>query len=397
MRAGIALLVFLVLPANAYALDSLTPGGSVRTYFVATQYPDGQDSAEALTMLRLKLSGEVTDQLRFEFAYEAVPSWRDSAPAEDLSDTTGGPAYRVDDLNKTLYPSSPETDDRFIVHQNLDRAFMSFAAEEFDLIAGRQPISFGSARVINPTDVLSPFTYETLAKEEKTGIDAFRLRVPTGDFSELDIGVVLGKDGQQDEGAVYVRVKSYIKQTDIAFMLMRYGGNIMTGIDVARAIGEASAWVEATYTEPAQEIYYTEDASYARLSIGADMAFTGNVYGYMEYHYNGPGTEEPVDYTLNTLNAAYVHGSVYLLGKNYLAPGINVEITPLLNMEAAALINMDDNSALLAPSLTYSVSDNSTASAGAYIGEGDGPEAGVPRSEFGSYPDTYYLSFKYYF
>ncbi len=391
------MLLFLTFPINALALDSLTAGGSVRAYVVATQYPDGQDSAEALTMLRLKLSGDISDQMRFELAYEAVPTWRDSAPAGGPSDTPGGAAYRVDDLNKTLYPSTPGPEDRFIVPQNLDRAFMSFAAEEFDLIAGRQPISFGSAHVINPTDVLSPFTYETLAKEEKTGIDALRVRVTLGDFSELDIAIIPGEGGRQDEGAAYVRIKGYVLETDIAFMLMRYGQNMMLGIDMSRAIGEASAWVEATYTEPAHEIYYTRDSSYTRLSIGADSAFTPKVYGYIEYHHNGPGTEEPGEYALNALNAAYIEGSVYLLGRNYLSPGLIVEVTPLLRMEAAALINIDDGSALVAPSLTYSVSDNATASAGAYIGTGDRPEAGVLRSEFGSYPDAYYLSLKYYF
>lgn len=405
MRAGIifflpmAMLAFI--PLNALALDSLTPGGSVRAYVVSTEYPDGRDSAEALLMIRLKLSGEVSSQLRFELAYEAVPTYSDSDAADESSGLTESssyrPAYRIDDLHETLYPSSPGPRDRFIVPQNLDRAFISFAAEEFDLTAGRQPISFGSARVINPTDVLSPFTYETLAKEEKTGIDAIRIRIPTGDFSELDIGIVLGEDAKQDEGAAYVRVKSYLNETDIGFMVMRYGDNMMMGIDVARAIGEASAWVEATYTKPAKEIYYTDNSPYTRLSIGADMAFTPTMYGYIEYHRNGPGASEPGDYLLNALNAAYIEGSVYLLGRNYLAPGLTVEISPLLSANAAALINIDDSSALLAPSLTYSVSDNATASIGAYVGTGDVPEAEVPRSEFGSYPDTWYLSFKYYF
>ncbi|MCK4911838.1 MAG: hypothetical protein KAR83_09350 [Thermodesulfovibrionales bacterium] len=397
MRAGIILFLIVLVPLNALALDSLTPGGSVRAYVVSTEYPDGMDTAEALLMLRLKLSGEVSSRLRFELAYEAVPSYSDSDAADGLSDPAEGPSYRVDDLDSTLYPSSPGPGDRFIVPQNLDRAFISFAAEEFDLTAGRQPISFGSARVINPTDVLAPFTYETLAKEEKTGIDAFRLRVPTGDFSELDIAIVLGDNAEQDEGAAYMRIKSYINETDIGFMVMRYGQNMMLGIDVARAIGEASAWVEATYTEPAEEFYYTDDSSYTRLSIGADMAFTGDVYGYIEYHFNGPGADEPEDYALNVLNAAYLEGSVYLLGRNYLAPGLRVEINPLLSAEAAALININDSSALLAPSLTYSVSDNASASIGAYLGTGDEPEAEVPRSEFGSYPDTCYLSLKYYF
>ena len=379
---------------------SVTPSGSIRTYLINTKYPDGGDRAQGIAMLRLKLSGDITSQTRFELAYEATPTWSDTSLGlgdGQGSALQGGASYRASDLDRLLYPSRLETEDRFMVTQNLDRAFISLAEENFDLIMGRQPVSFGSAHVINPTDVLAPFTYETIAKEEKTGIDALRMRVPTGDFSEIDMALVLGDRAKRDESAAYVRVKSYVFETDIAFMLMLYGGNKMMGIDLARAIGDASAWMEATYTRPSKEVYYTDSSSYTRLSIGADRAFSGTVYGYVEYHFNGPGADKPEDYVLNVLNAAYLEGSVYLLGKNYLAPGLTVEITPLLSAGGTALVNLDDNSALLAPSLTYSVSDNATASAGAYLGTGEEPGPAGPRTEFGSYPDTYYLSFKYYF
>ena len=345
-------------------------------------------------MLRLKLSGDITNDLYFELAYEATPTWSDSF----LRDTQMDNSFRVADLDRLLYPSSLEADDKFMITQNLDRAFVSLKEDSFDLIAGRQPISFGSAHVINPTDILAPFALATLAKEEKIGIDALRVRIVTGDFSEIDMAVVLKDEARQDESAAYLRIKNYIFEADITFMLMRYGDNSMVGIDMARAIGQTSAWLEATYTKPKDETFYTDSSNYTRLSVGADMAFTPAIYGYLEYHYNGAGAESAEDYLLNTQKAAYLEGSVYLLGKNYLAPGINLQVTPLINAEATAVINLDDGSSMFAPSVTMSVSDNSTASVGAYMGLGEKPDIfGIPRSEFGSYPDTYYLSFKYYF
>ena len=53
-----------------------------------------------------------------------------------------------------------------------------------------QAIAWGSAFVINPTDVIAPYVYNALDQEERYGVDALRVRVPTGALSETDLGYV---------------------------------------------------------------------------------------------------------------------------------------------------------------------------------------------------------------
>jgi hypothetical protein len=396
-RAILFALVFILTATTANAIESISLGGSIRTYLTSTKYTSGEELSQAFSMLRLKLSGNMSESMRFELAYEAIPTWKQADNNSTLNFEQKDIAYRVGDTKQVLHPTNLTQNEKFLIFQNLDRAFIEYEAINFDLSVGRQPLSLGSARVINPTDVLAPYTYETLAKEEKPGIDAIRVRIPTGDFSEVDLAIAAGDDAEREKSAAYIRVRSYILETDVTLILMEHSENKMVGIDLARAVGGSSVWIEAAYTYEPKEHATLETLKYTRASIGIDRAFTGNIYAYIEYHFNGAGKTDPDDYILNALRPAYSDGPVYLLGQNYLAPGITFEVTPLLSLQVAAIMNLDDNSQLYAPTLDYSASDNLTASLGAYIAEGDEPGWLTLNSEFGTYPDTYYFSLKYYF
>ncbi len=175
---------------------------------------------------------------------------------------------------------------------------------------------------------------------------------------------------------------------------MVFRENKLLGLDVTRSIGGAGTWLEAA------QVFADagSDENYFRASAGMDYSFTEDLYAWMEYHYNGPGSRDPEDYPSAVDDTAYTEGAVYLLGRNYLAPGFTYQVTPLLSASFQLLWNMDDGSTLFAPSVEYSLADDATARAGGYAGYGDSSGTlRAPESEFGEYPDIWYLSASFYF
>lgn len=393
----LALLFVFHSAACAAEKSSVSAGGSIRSFATITDF-SGTTSAEALSLLRLKLSLDISASLSGEFAYELAPHIKEKGGSTILSllPRPGLLSYRAFDLEEMLLN---EPEDGFFVTQNLDRAFVTVTADSFDLSIGRQPVAFGSARVINPTDVIAPFTYTTIAKEELAGVDALRLRIPRGELGELDAGIVFGEDMKPDGSAAFLRLKSHVLGTDASLMAMVFRENLLFGADLARSIGGAGAWCEAAYAL-AEE---TPEEDYLRVSLGADYSFTGKLYGYLEYHFNGAGAGRPEDYFSVVTETAYSDGAVYLLGKHYVAPGLTYEATPLLLIIAQALINLQDGSALAFPLFEYSLADDVTVRLGAFIAMGHGAERPgtallpVPHSEFGLYPDLYYAALNVYF
>lgn len=374
LLSAAVLALFLTCPA-AYAEETtFSLGGSVRSFVSANQ-----DATAVLSLIRLKAFMEHGEAVSGEFAYEISPRYLKNSGALSLA-VMPPPAYRVHDLNEKIYES-----DEFVIAQNLDRAFVTLSTPSSDIHIGRQPVAFGAARVVNPTDVIAPFTYSTLATEERPGVDALRLRVPTGEMGELDAGLVLGEEMKTKESAAFLRLKSYVLMTDVSVMAMSFRENTLFGADITRSIGGASAWAEAAYTIAKS----TDD--YVRLSLGADYKFTEKLYSYFEYHFNGAGAGKAGDYRDFSMTAM-TSGAVYLLGRHYAAPGLAYEVTPLISLSAGALVNLNDGSAMASPAFSISLADDVTMKLGSFLTLGS-----EERSEFGQYPDVYFAALNVYF
>jgi hypothetical protein len=123
------------------------------------------------------------------------------------------------------------------------------------------------------------------------------------------------------------------------------------------------------------------------------------LYGFLEYHFSSPGTNNPDNYPDVLEGNACRSGGIYLLGKHYLSPGANWSVTPLLSFTGQALVNITDGSAYLSVTSEYSISQNTVINAGLSRGLGNIPNdaAGDAGSEFGTWPAHYSLSAGYYF
>lgn len=402
-----AILIFLLAcqAPLASAESNVQLRGHVKSFFSATSQPATPGSpAEPIkgvvrTPLRIKVFWPVHRVISFDLAYECIPTVRPTQQTSIISRPNPEPtAYRVADLPTCLYPSSGTPSGTFGLTQSLDRISISIALPQADLYIGRQAIAFGSARVINPTDVLAPFVYEALDTEERLGIDAVRVRKPLGLMGELDAGIAFGDDFAIRSGAAFFRTRMYLSETDVSLMAMAFQENLLLGVDLARAVVSAGAYIEAAqvWTDTFNSRRSQQD--YFRLSMGIDYNFSQGIYTFAEYHLNTAGSSSARDYLTRPDRVPYTEGGVYLYGRHYLSPGLTYQATPLLTVTAQALINLTDGSAFLAPSAEYSAAENVVLAAGLFYGLGRQTPTGIaPESEFGLYPRIYHTSFRFYF
>ena len=391
--------------------DRVEVGGYVKGFAAVLNPADAGDKIEGATLLRARLALDWHHgrSLSFHGAYELSPRIRTRGGLASV-DALSNPlpvSYRIADLRARLYPSSDRPEGRFSLVHVLDRAVATFSWPSADLSVGRQAIAFGSARAINPTDVIAPFAYEELDKEERVGVDAVRLRIPAGAMGEVDCGAVFGPDADPGESAAYLRVKGYARETDMAGLVMVYRENLLLGVDLARSIRGAGSWLEIAYSLPKVARDHTDGKGYLRVSCGLDTFFERGIYAFCEYHFSGAGSGEPSAYLDSTNQTAYREGAVYLLGRHYLVPGLSFDINPLLKLGLESLINLTDRSALLSSRLTYSMAEDVSAEAGGFWSWGRGPSIAAdpntgtvrrnPRSEFGLYPSQLFASIRFYF
>ena len=252
--------------------------------------PETAMSGVVVNRLRLNLSYAPTDSLSFAFAYDFTPRVQDPLLFSQslIAVSTASSSYRVADFDSQIYPSADESVSSVGIYHNLDRAAVQFSTDFADFSVGRDAIAWGSARVVNPTDVVAPYTYDQLDTEDRVGVDAVRVRIPVGVMGEVDTGYIFGNNFDFDKSAVFLRTQLNAAETDFSILLLEFQRDLLIGLDVARGIGGAGFWLETAYVlaEPFDD---APDASedYLRTSVGLDYSFGGETYAFIEYHFNG--------------------------------------------------------------------------------------------------------------
>lgn len=397
-----------------FAFDS-DIGGYYKNFLLVQNYPEYEGILENSptgsmnNTFRLESSFSPWKSLSFNFAYTLSPQISSNNRIDFISNSyNSDPSdYRIGDIEKSLYPSSSDTCGNFSIVQNLDRLYIRMSADFADLYIGRQPIAFGSARVNCPTDVIAPFTFGELDKEERYGVDAIRLNIPLGVMSEIDVGYVPGKNFKDENSAMFLRGKFYLAKTDFSLLGLRFREDYLLGFDLTRSLGGAGFWVENAFIIP-HKIYPEQPSQNKeyKASIGVDYNFSGRIYAFCEYHYNGAGETDAADYLNNFEKTVYLDGATYLMGQHYIASGFMYQITPLITFSFQELANLCDPSVSATPIIEYNIAQDIYISLGAYLGIGKKGEINPSSdsssllklgSEYGNYPDIYFSSFRIYF
>ena len=405
MRKTILPICLLTILLFGVAKAEFQIGGYYKNFFTTFDSPlsETQVTGVVINRLRLNLSYAPTDSFSFAFAYDFTPRVQDPSlfSQSPFAIGTASSRYRVADFDSLLYPGKDEPMGSVGIYHNLDRAAVQFSTDFADISIGRDAIAWGAARIINPTDVVAPFNYDQLDTEDRVGVDAVRIRIPVGVLGEVDTGYIFGTNFDFDKSAIFLRTQLNAAETDFSILLLEFQRDLLVGLDIARGIGGAGFWLETAYvfTDPFDDRRIASD-DYLRTSFGLDYSFSGETYAFIEYHFNGAGTDKPDNYLTNLDRSAYTRGGVYLLGVHYLAPGISHQLTPLIGISGQMLFNLSDPSTWIAPQIAYNIAEDIHLSVGGFISLGKRPKdddlTQLP-SEFGSYPNLFFSSFRVYF
>ena len=103
------------------------------------------------------------------------------------------------------------------MEQNLDRIFIRYQAGNLEYLLGRQAVAFGAA-TISPSDVFTPVSFKALDQEYRPGVDAVRITGGFGDTTEIEGGIVAGKNILPGNNGAYLRLHFLHGNTDLTPM-----------------------------------------------------------------------------------------------------------------------------------------------------------------------------------
>ena len=262
-----------------------------------------------------------------------------------------------------LLPSPPSAwfdltntvDDRgdTLATQTIDRLSVAYTAPDFVIRLGRQALTWGSGLVFRPMDLFDPFSPSATDTEYKPGTDMLYAQWLFGDGSDLQFIVVprsarLNGAPTADESSIALHFDTTLFDHQTTWLLARDHGD----------------WVGALGVNGALERHDLECRARADIRArGPDARFRAGQYQrcrhvvrsqcdcVREYFHNGFGVAGS-DYNLASLPPDLLdrleRGQLFDTRRDYLAGGLTLEVTPLLNVSPTLIADLNDAESLRA-------------------------------------------------
>ncbi len=343
-------------------------------------------------VINLKFKYFPTNYLTIDSSYHIGSVIEDNKLSLFRTMSTPNISYRIIDFDESINNENSNT--RFV--HNINRLNIKLNYKKFEITLGRQAISKGSSKFVNPIDLFSAVSFQNLNNEEKRGIDALRIRYSLGNFTELDLSYVFGKHFDFEKSSIYLAFKSKLFETDMEFIIAKFYKNYLFGLDISRDIEGILFYLEGAFilTEPRSK---TEVDNFIKLSLGLNYKFSNDLFIVFEYHFNQKGSMDNNKYLSVALDSHYKESGGYLLSKHYLMLMISYPINIIFNSSFKTIVNLNDPSFVLNPHLDYNLQENLYIDLDLFFTLGKSIKNNKVRSEFSLYPSIYSLNLRYYF
>jgi len=285
----------------------------------------------------------------------------------------------------------------------VDRLNLQWQTWAIDTTIGRQAIGFGRILIFSPLDVIAPFAPDAIDTDVRSGVDALHT------IFNYDVDGQIGAIVVWGEEAEFNSFLGTWSDNWSGIDILMIGGDLrdrsMVGAGLAGNLGTLGLKGEISFYrgKDTNEIDGDLHDSFSIAAIEAWYRFANGISLVTQYLYNGPGVDDPGDYPEVLASAPLQEGLTYLLGRHYLIIAPSYELHPLAMLQGLVIYNIDDESALMRPTLDLSLADNLSLQLFWTWHSGESPEVvssalpALPRSEFGLFGDGGGVFIKWYF
>jgi hypothetical protein len=242
-----------------------------------------------------------------------------------------------------------------VMHSMIDRMWLNYTYNKWELRVGRQRINWGKTLVWNPNDLFNTFNYANFDYEEQPGSDAVKLTYYPSGMSALEFGI---KPGKNKDETVAAGIWKFNKHNyDFQVLSGLYYTDIALGLGWSGNIKNAGFNGEATWFQPKNNLSSSNGVLSATLMMDYSFKKPISVQGGFLFN-NHPNSN-------NSGNLIFQQSLTNNLSAKNLMPSnwslfnsISGNITPLFRTDLAIITGIDKKFIFTMPSISYSLSDN---------------------------------------
>jgi hypothetical protein len=304
-------------------------------------------------MQTLNFSGDFNDLItgnlihnRLNFRYR--PHKNFSAGLEMRNRLFWGEEVRlIPDFSSSLPYSSEWVD---LLFTNIDRLWVEYSSDTWNVRAGRQRINWGISTTWNPNDLFNTYNFLDFDYEERPACDAVKLHYQ---FSGMSFAEFAVSRSAEPGNNVIAAGRYFINRWNYDFQLLSgwYRDQPTVGAGWSGSISNAGFKGEMQYFLLHQEVI-----DQLNVSVEADYIFSSGWYISAGGLYNSRGLDEPIgQWSVTSLELSPRNP---MPTKWNLVSSVSKQITPLFTASLGMVYAPKTNFLILLPGLQYNLATN---------------------------------------
>lgn len=245
------------------------------------------------------------------------------------------------------------TGDSYLLNTTIDRLWLQFTHQNFEVTIGRQRINWGHTFVWNPNDLFNTYSFFDVDYPERPGSDAIRLQYYTGFTSSIEMAAKLNAQNQMTLAGLW-RFSKWNYDIQILGGLLNEQ-DYMAGIGWSGYIHNASFRGELTYAHPQK--HFLDTSGLLILSVSTDYTLPHSLSIRLEGLYN----QLPENYRFAGFEQFYyqpLSAKQLSFTKLNLFAQISYPVTPLFQTSLSGIYYPKYEGYFIGPEFTYSLSQN---------------------------------------
>ncbi|HEY0742719.1 MAG TPA: hypothetical protein VGD40_14720 [Chryseosolibacter sp.] len=238
---------------------------------------------------------------------------------------------------------------RMIFNTTIDRLWIEYTREKWNLRAGRQRINWGIGTTWNPNDIFNTFNFLDFDYEERPGIDGIKFQYYTRAMDHVETAIAFSQRAEDIVGAV--RYFKNIANYDLQLLAGFFHKQPTLGFGWSGSIKETGFKGELQYflkRGPAGQQLNTV--------IEADHVFSKGWYLNLAAFYNSAGVKSSAEIPA-LINFQFTPRNLMPTEWNC-SLSFSKEISPLIAVNVTFIYSPGTNLVLALPGLAYSATEN---------------------------------------
>lgn len=237
-----------------------------------------------------------------------------------------------------------------LLHTNIDRLWIDYTIQNWNIRLGRQRINWGIGTMWNPNDLFNTFNFLDFDYEERPASDAIKVQYMVGLLSSLEFALARTNSDSKD-GIMTSRFFTNLWNYDFQFLAGWYFDQPTVGTGWSGSIGDVGFKGELQYF-----ILHGAIRSQLNVSVEADYIFNKGWYLSGGFLLNNQGVDEP--YPIWNIALLELSPRNLMPTRWNTMMAIAKEITPLFTIQATIMYSPQTNLLIVLPTLQYNVATN---------------------------------------